>query len=185
MLEQQALVTAHIGGCASLTSTVVQLILLICPKAERNKLAGQGYIWLAHRNPASASWNLALRSKALWGDYLSSNTSLCRAANWQVRLQRLQECNYADCHGLIMLNIADCAWQENGSILLGSTGAEWEELSQRHAQLGLAGIQAQLLDHRELSVLEPALACTPSTAGLLVPGDAQLVSPAHSRLFSG
>lgn len=33
-------------------------------------LAGQGYIWLAHRQPQSAAWDLAARSKQLWEDQL-------------------------------------------------------------------------------------------------------------------
>lgn len=28
--------------------------------------AGQGYIWMAHRDPSSPSWHLAAASKALW-----------------------------------------------------------------------------------------------------------------------
>lgn len=29
---------------------------------------GQGYIWLAHREPGSAAWDLAVQSKQLWED---------------------------------------------------------------------------------------------------------------------
>lgn len=48
--------------------------------------AGQGYIWMAHRDPNSPSWLLARRSKAIW-EHLAATTSgspLGKALEWQV-----------------------------------------------------------------------------------------------------
>lgn len=35
--------------------------------------AGQGYIWLAHRQPDTPGWAIAQRSKHLWESMLDSN----------------------------------------------------------------------------------------------------------------
>jgi glycine/D-amino acid oxidase-like deaminating enzyme len=32
--------------------------------------AGQGYLWMAHRDPASPLWQLAARSRELWQEFL-------------------------------------------------------------------------------------------------------------------
>ena len=53
-------------------------------------LTGQGYIWLAHRDPASPSWPLARRSKALWEQLAAHahtndrTNSLADNLEWQV-----------------------------------------------------------------------------------------------------
>ena len=68
--------------------------------------------------------------------------------------------------------------QDTGSILLGCSPAQLEELQSRCTLLSSVGVPAQLLDHKQLKATEPALAlaCTPDSTGLLVSGDAQLVS---------
>ena len=38
-------------------------------------IAGQGYIWLAHREPKSSGWAIAQRSKQLWEDMLHPSDS--------------------------------------------------------------------------------------------------------------
>lgn len=65
--------------------------------------------------------------------------------------------------------------QDTGSILLGHSPLEQEELEARHALLAGAGVDAQLLDAVQLKAAEPALACCATSVGLLVPDDAQLV----------
>ena len=53
--------------------------------------AGQGYLWLAHRDPASPAWQLAVRSRQMWQELLAPTVpQLTQAAvEWQVRLVRL------------------------------------------------------------------------------------------------
>jgi glycine/D-amino acid oxidase-like deaminating enzyme len=48
--------------------------------------AGQGYLWLAHRDPASPAWQLAVRSKQLWQELLASTLPQLTqgAVEWQV-----------------------------------------------------------------------------------------------------
>ena len=44
--------------------------------------AGQGYVWLAHRNVGSPAWDLAVWSKRLWRDLLADGLSA--SLEWQV-----------------------------------------------------------------------------------------------------
>lgn len=44
--------------------------------------AGQGYIWMAHRDPATPSWPLAARSKQLWAE-LTKDQAFKAAVEWQ------------------------------------------------------------------------------------------------------
>ena len=48
--------------------------------------AGQGYVWMGHRDPASLLWSLAARSKHLWQSLVSSDPAWRRAIEWQVGL---------------------------------------------------------------------------------------------------
>lgn len=48
--------------------------------------AGQGYLWLAHRDPASPMWQLAARSKELWLE-LQDGEGAWEEAEWQVAAQ--------------------------------------------------------------------------------------------------
>ena len=45
--------------------------------------AGQGYIWLAHRQPGTAAWDLAAHSKRLWEERCSTQDS-ADLIEWQV-----------------------------------------------------------------------------------------------------
>eukprot|EP00878_Enallax_costatus_P028888 GHUV01031243.1.p1 GENE.GHUV01031243.1~~GHUV01031243.1.p1 ORF type:complete len:258 (+),score=44.37 GHUV01031243.1:133-906(+) len=116
--------------------------------------AGQGYIWLAHRDPASPSWPLARRSKALW--------------------EQLAAQPHTDGH---TNNLADnLEWQANGSLLLATTAAEIQQLEARAVMLQQQGIPGVLLlSPRELKMHEPALKLPTGSMGLLVSSDAQIV----------
>ncbi len=117
--------------------------------------AGQGYIWLAHRDPSSPMWQLATHSRALWREWLDEGT-------------------------VGPLTDATVEWQRTGSMLLAGTAEESAALAARAAMLEAAGVRAECMSASEARRLEPALA--PSAAGeqgeggsaLLVPGDSQL-----------
>ena len=49
--------------------------------------AGQGYLWLAHRDPASPAWQLAVRSRQMWQDLLAPTVPQLTqvAVEWQVQ----------------------------------------------------------------------------------------------------
>ena len=114
--------------------------------------AGQGYIWLAHRDPASAAWQLAQDS----------------CARWQQLLQQPH------------LSPGHVEWQSSGSLLLATSAAEAEQLRARQELLGRAGVPARYLDERALRCEEPALHDS-MAGGLLVSNDSQLVRlcPCH------
>lgn len=46
--------------------------------------AGQGYVWMAHRDPESPLWALASRSKHLWQCLVESDPAWRDAIEWQV-----------------------------------------------------------------------------------------------------
>jgi len=110
--------------------------------------AGQGYVWLAHREIKSAAWPLAVHGKRLWEDILDCNNSL---------------------------NASSVEWQVNGSLLLATNTAEEQQLLQRKEMLREAGVDAEFLNKRALLAKEPALGDAVHS-GLLVQSDAQLVS---------
>ncbi|WIA14156.1 hypothetical protein OEZ85_002698 [Tetradesmus obliquus] len=111
--------------------------------------AGQGYIWLAHRDPASPSWPLARRSKATWQQLA--------AAAGSSKLGTAME------------------WQENGSLLLATSADEVAQLQARAAMLQQQGVPGVvLLSPRELKMAEPALKLPTGSHGLLVKSDAQI-----------
>uniref|UniRef100_A0A061SKG1 FAD-dependent oxidoreductase domain-containing protein 1 n=1 Tax=Tetraselmis sp. GSL018 TaxID=582737 RepID=A0A061SKG1_9CHLO len=107
--------------------------------------AGQGYIWLAHRDPQSPAWELAWRSKELWRELTSPAGPL-----------------------------QDCYWQAKGSVLLATDSAEAEALRARAALLNASGIQAEVLEPAQAVSLEPALRLPSDGAAVLVGSDAQL-----------
>jgi glycine/D-amino acid oxidase-like deaminating enzyme len=67
-------------------------------------------------------------------------------------------------------------WQETGSLLLGQTKEEGDQLQWRHDMLSQHGIASQLLSREALRELEPGLALPQQGSGLLVQTDAQIVS---------
>ena len=75
-----------------------------------------------------------------------------------------------------MLRVA-ARLQDIGSILLGRTAEEEAGLQARQAMLAAAGVSASLLSGAELQLVEPSLAVSPTSTGLLVESDAQLVCP--------
>jgi L-2-hydroxyglutarate oxidase LhgO len=109
---------------------------------------------MAHRDPASPSWALARRSKALW-EQLAAGQQPHTSPTLQAALE----------------------WQANGSLLLATSDSEVQQLQQRAQMLqeqGIAGVV--LLSPRELQMLEPALQLPSGSRGLLVRSDAQIVS---------
>lgn len=133
-------------------------------------MTGQGYIWMAHRDPASPGWALAARSKALWEQLAGA------AGNGGSNGQQQQHATPPPPAAAAALQEA-LEWQTNGSLLLATTDAEVQQLQQRAAMLqeqGIAGVV--LLSPRELQMLEPALQLPPGSRGLLVKSDAQIVS---------
>ena len=112
--------------------------------------AGQGYIWLAHRDPASAAWHLARESCSQW--------------------QRLLQ--------LAHLSPNHVEWQSSGSLLLATDAEEAAQLRARQDMLGRAGVSARYLDEHALRCEEPALHDSVA-GGLLVSNDSQLVRPAR------
>ena len=108
--------------------------------------AGQGYIWLAHRDPSSASWQLAIESRTLWQGLL----------------------------GQAHLSSSDVEWQSSGSLLLASHEDEAQQLLLHRELLREAGIEAQFISAPALHTAEPALR-EGLSGGLLVSSDSQLV----------
>lgn len=110
--------------------------------------AGQGYLWMAHRNPNSVGWELAFSSMPLWQKALQKDPALSQAIEWQ----------------------------QNGSLLLATNSSEAAELHTRQGMLEKHDVPAQFLDVHAVRKLEPALRMPDNGAGLLVPQDAQIVS---------
>ncbi|BDA43429.1 hypothetical protein COCOBI_04-4410 [Coccomyxa sp. Obi] len=109
---------------------------------------------MAHRNPDSPAWRLAKWSKALWQELLLEDEHLPEDS---------------------------VEWQRSGSILLATSLAEAEQLRQREAMLGAAGVDAAMMSTEELRAEEPALGSA-VCAGLLTRSDVQLVSLALTSL---
>lgn len=108
--------------------------------------AGQGYLWLAHRDVGSPAWDLAVASKRMWQALLAP--------------------------AVPQLTAAAVEWQGIGSMLIACTPEESDALAARHALLAEAGLDARLLSAAEARAAEPALQLAHSA--LLVPGDAQV-----------
>ena len=139
------------GACrAQQDSAAIVLASLLWRAAKvRPPCAGQGYIWLTHRDPASAAWHLARESCSQW--------------------QRLLRQPH--------LSPSQVEWQSSGSLLLATDAEEAEQLRARREMLGRAGVSARYLDERALRCEEPALHGSVA-GGLLVSNDSQLVRPA-------
>ncbi|KAG2442112.1 hypothetical protein HYH02_009601 [Chlamydomonas schloesseri] len=108
--------------------------------------AGQGYLWMAHRNPGSVGWALAARSVALWQRQVESDPAFREAIEWQ-----------------------DC-----GSLLVATSPTEAAALSERQMHLNEVGVRASYMDGRRLADAEPGLALPPGGAALLVQADTQI-----------
>ncbi|PRW45110.1 glycine oxidase isoform X1 isoform A [Chlorella sorokiniana] len=111
--------------------------------------AGQGYLWLAHRDVHSPLFTMAAQSRELWSQLLASAVP-------QLTADALE-------------------WQPIGSLLIASTTEESEALVQRRRLLTNAGLRdAHLLTAAEARRLEPALELSSEGAALLVPSDVQV-----------
>jgi len=121
--------------------------------------AGQGYLWLAHRNPHDTeAFAMARHSRLLWnaiiGRYNNSTTSSRKS----------------------LIDPSDVGWVNTGSMLLATTYEETAMLEQRAQSLIQAGIQStSLLTARQAMDLEPAISIpTDSGSALIVSSDSQI-----------
>lgn len=115
--------------------------------------AGQGYLWLAHRDPTSPLWALAVES--------------CRS--WDAELKRNPR----------LYDLASC--QECGSLLLASNSVECISLATRKDVLSSTGVvTAELWSRDEVLKRQPALKLPGEGAALYVKQDFQLNGRATS-----
>eukprot|EP00890_Picochlorum_soloecismus_P005874 jgi/Picsp_1/6288/NSC_03638-R1_fad-dependent oxidoreductase len=113
--------------------------------------AGQGYIWMAHRDPLSrGAWKMAEMSKAMWERQMASRSGS----------------SFGEA----------CEWNRNGSLLISTTSEESESLLRRVQLLQDAGIEdAVYLDHRQVTEREACLCGSKSIqGGVLTPSDGQI-----------
>ncbi|PRW59188.1 FAD-dependent oxidoreductase domain-containing 1 [Chlorella sorokiniana] len=111
--------------------------------------AGQGYLWLAHRDVGTPAYKLAVRSRQMWAELLAPTVP-------ELSTQAVE-------------------WQASGSMLLATSEAEGAALRQRRDRLAAAGVEgAQVLSAAEVHQLEPSLATGAVHSGLLVPSDSQV-----------
>ncbi|KAL9239652.1 hypothetical protein vseg_013955 [Gypsophila vaccaria] len=112
--------------------------------------AGQGYLWMAHKTPGSAVWDLALRSQNLW----------------QLLAETVQD------QGIDPLDAL--GWKKTGSLLVGRTEAELDQLKKQVQQLSAAGIRADYLSSNDLANKEPKLEVGQQSGAAFLPDDCQL-----------
>ncbi|EOX93737.1 FAD-dependent oxidoreductase family protein isoform 2 [Theobroma cacao] len=112
--------------------------------------AGQGCIWMVHKNPGSQTWELTKRSHQLW--------------------KRLAE-TIRD-QGMDPLQVL--GWKKTGSLLVGRTPGDSIILRERVRQLSEAGLTAEYLPSNELLSVEPALFVGSDGGAAFVPDDCQL-----------
>jgi glycine/D-amino acid oxidase-like deaminating enzyme len=113
--------------------------------------AGQGYVWLCHRDAASPAWEVAVRSKTLWAEQLQGGLAS-------------------------PMKQSDVEWQQTGSMLIASTAEEAEKLKEREEILRHAGVDVTFINSSKAREIEPALNSSISTKGgaLIVPNDSQI-----------
>lgn len=145
------LYTAHELLNAGCKVAVVEKYSSLCSGATG---AGQGYIWMCHRDPlAVGAWSMAMQSKERWKDLLSS---------WQ---------------GLYSNESSPTLFDRNGSLLVAHTTEEHTALESRAALLEKQGLCPLYLASREdLEREEPALkhALVDIKSGVVVNTDAQI-----------
>ncbi|OVA11064.1 FAD dependent oxidoreductase [Macleaya cordata] len=112
--------------------------------------AGQGYLWMGHKNPGSDKWELAMRSKRLW-DMLA------------VSIQH---------QGMDPLDVL--GWKRTGSLLIGRTQEEVAMLKGRVKLLSEAGLRAEYLSASDLLLKEPSLEIEKEGGAAFLPDDCQL-----------
>ncbi|CAK9271540.1 unnamed protein product [Sphagnum jensenii] len=111
--------------------------------------AGQGYLWMGHRNPRQKSWDLANRSKHLWEEFAMDLVA----------------------SGLDPLSAI--GWRNTGSLLVVNSGEEAQRMQAHVEELVGAGVHADYLPASAVREIEPAL-CLGDGGAALVPGDSQI-----------
>eukprot|EP00798_Chlamydomonas_sp_ICE-L_P012539 gene12539-15754_t len=124
--------------------------------------AGQGYIWMAHRSPLTAGWDLA---------------------SWSIREWKA----LVEVHPELQ---TETEWQTTGSLLLASTEAEAQQLKERQAMLSSHGVASMYLNAAAVQELEPAVSIPEVGGGLVTDLDSQIVEwqskgQVHAQLVPG
>ncbi|KAI3936028.1 hypothetical protein MKX01_021458 [Papaver californicum] len=112
--------------------------------------AGQGYLWMVHKNPNTEKWELAMRSKRLW-EMLAENI-------------KNQGRDPLDLLG----------WKKTGSLLIGRTQEDASTLRERVKLLSEAGLRAEYLSSEDLRFKEPSLEIEKEGGAAFLPDDCQL-----------
>ncbi|KAE8663242.1 putative lipoxygenase [Hibiscus syriacus] len=112
--------------------------------------AGQGYIWMVHKNPASDTWELTKRSHQLWKKLAET-----------IRDQ-----------GMDSLQVL--GWKKTGSLLVGRTPEDSVMLRKKVSQLSEAGLRAEYLSSDELHSKEPSIYVGTDGGAAFAPEDCQL-----------
>lgn len=122
--------------------------------------AGQGYIWMCHRDPlAVGAWTMAMHSKERWKDLLASCDALHASPN---------------------------VFDDNGSLLISNTVEEKAALEARSALLERHGLCPVYLPSREdVERQEPALkhSNVDITSGIFIENDAQIDGRVVTKLL--
>eukprot|EP00798_Chlamydomonas_sp_ICE-L_P031949 gene31950-33733_t len=117
--------------------------------------AGQGYIWMAHRSPLTAGWDLA---------------------SWSIREWKA----LVEVHPELQ---TETEWQTTGSLLLASTEAEAQQLKERQAMLSSHGVASMYLNAAAVQELEPAVSIPEVGGGLVTDLDSQISGRATARFM--
>lgn len=112
--------------------------------------AGQGYLWMTHKTPGTATWDLSMRSHQLW----------------MMMAESLKEQGFDP--------MVELGWKKTGSLLVGRTRGESDMLKGRVKQLSESGLKAEYLCSSDLSKREPDLLVDKDTAAAFLPDDCQL-----------
>ncbi|KAH7439934.1 hypothetical protein KP509_04G082900 [Ceratopteris richardii] len=112
--------------------------------------AGQGYVWLGHRNPETVAWNLAKRSKYLW-DKLALGLQAS---------------------GLDPLKAF--GFKKTGSLLFSSSLQDAVALEERADALHKGGVHVDFLNATSLKDVEPQLHLGSEGSAILTHDDCQI-----------
>ncbi|XP_039120495.1 hydrogen cyanide synthase subunit HcnC [Dioscorea cayenensis subsp. rotundata] len=112
--------------------------------------AGQGYVWMAHKTPGSAVWELGLRSKQMWEEMAEG-------------LER---------DGEDPLDVL--GWRRTGSLVIGTTSDELVMLKERVRLFSQAGLRAEYWSASSLLSEEPALEVGKESSAVFLPDDCQI-----------
>ncbi|XP_010678979.2 uncharacterized protein LOC104894450 isoform X1 [Beta vulgaris subsp. vulgaris] len=112
--------------------------------------AGQGYIWMVNKTPGTGSGDLALRSQKLW----------------QLLADNIQDQGSDPLEAL--------GWKKTGSLLIGTTEPQLDQLKHIVQQFSAAGIRAEYLSKNDLAIREPELGTNEHSGAAFLPDDCQL-----------